>query len=169
MQTWRRRNRPLTTNLLVLHLSHPRLDVGRAMSKKYLIFGCVIVLTGCGSYVPTVDLGELSAAQRHKINSVEIVDAQMLSRTNYKILNFAEGHSCQNKMWDPPATRVAAVQQLKYFAWEMGGERYFGHQVRRSGGDIHTYELLGTNILHRQRPTCDNPRRLSGPSQKRWG
>ncbi len=60
------------------------------MSRNYLIFGCVIVLTGCGSYVPTVDLGELSAAQRHEINSVEIFDTQLLSRANYKILDIAE-------------------------------------------------------------------------------
>lgn len=91
------------------------------MSRIFLIFGCVIFLAGCGSFVPTVNLHELSAAQRHEINSVEIFDAQMLSRENYKILDIAEGNSCQNKLWDPPATRVAAIQQLKYFAREMGG------------------------------------------------
>ena len=91
------------------------------MSRNFLFFGCVIVFAGCGSYVPTVNLHELSAAQRHEINSVEVFDTQLLSRANYKILDIAEGHSCQNKTWDPPATRVAAIQQLKYFAREMGG------------------------------------------------
>lgn len=91
------------------------------MSRISIIFGFVIVLASCGSFVPTVNLHELSAAQRHEINSVEIFDTQLLSRANYKILDIAEGHSCQNKTWDPPATRVAAIQQLKYFAREMGG------------------------------------------------
>lgn len=40
----------------------------------------------------------------------------------FDVLNVVEGNSCQNKLYDPPATRAAAIDQAKYFASEMGAD-----------------------------------------------
>lgn len=40
----------------------------------------------------------------------------------FRVLNIAEGNSCQNKLWDDPATRSGAINQLKYQAYEMQGD-----------------------------------------------
>ena len=77
-------------------------------------------LFGCGAFVPTVDLTALSASEKHEVRKIGIYDQNLLQGKSYKILNIVEGHSCKNKTWDPPATRTAAIDQLKYFAYESG-------------------------------------------------
>lgn len=80
------------------------------------------LLTSCGSFVPVVKLDQLSPEKRNVALSVKIFGASQLDGMKYDVLNVVEGNSCQNKLYDPPATRAAAIDQAKYFASEMGAD-----------------------------------------------
>jgi hypothetical protein len=58
----------------------------------------------------------------HAIQSLKIYDANLLAEESYEIIQIVEGNSCQNKIWDPPAMRAAAIDQIKFYAHEMGAE-----------------------------------------------
>jgi len=75
---------------------------------------------GCGAFVPVVNMQELPPAKRHAANSVQILNSSQLTTTKFKVITVIEGHSCQNKLTDPPATRAGAIEQIKYFASEAG-------------------------------------------------
>jgi len=77
-------------------------------------------LTSCGSFVPVVKFDQLSPERRNAALSVKVIGASQLNGMKYDVLNIVEGHSCQNKLYDPPATRAAAIDQAKYFASEIG-------------------------------------------------
>lgn len=82
----------------------------------------LLVLSGCGSFVPTQDLRDLSPAEMQAVQSVRIYDANLLAEQSYEIIQIVEGNSCQNKIWDPPATRASAIDQIKFYAYEMGAD-----------------------------------------------
>lgn len=82
----------------------------------------LLILSGCGAFVPTQDLGELTPAELQAIQSVKIYDGNLLAGHSYEIIHIVEGNSCQNKVWDPPATRAAAIDEIKFYAHEMGAD-----------------------------------------------
>jgi uncharacterized protein YbjQ (UPF0145 family) len=82
----------------------------------------LLMVSGCGSFVPVVKLDELSETQRHQVRQMQILNQAQLIGKNYSIETIVEGNSCQNKLWDPPATRTAAIEQLKFHAFEAGGD-----------------------------------------------
>lgn len=86
------------------------------------LFLLSLLLTGCGSFVPTAKIDQMSAEQRHAINSVEIINQTQLINKNFKVVGIVEGHSCMNKMWDPPATRMGAIEQIKVQVVDMKGD-----------------------------------------------
>lgn len=79
-------------------------------------------MAGCGSFVPTTKIDQLTPEQRHAINSVEIFNQTQLINKNFKVIAIAEGHSCMNKMWDAPATRTGAIEQIKAQSVDMKGD-----------------------------------------------
>lgn len=81
-----------------------------------------LLLTGCGSFLPVVKLDQLSPEKRNAALSVKIFNATQLSGMKFDVLSVVEGNSCQNKLYDPPATRGAAIDQAKYFASEIGAD-----------------------------------------------
>jgi hypothetical protein len=81
-----------------------------------------VLLTSCGAFVPVVKLDQLSPEKRNAVLSVRIFNASQLGGMKFDVLNVVEGNSCQNKLSDPPATRAAAIDQAKYFAYEMGAD-----------------------------------------------
>lgn len=90
------------------------------MLKQITAIVFALFVTGCGSFVPVVKIDDLPAQQKNQFQSIKIYDSSQLESRKYEVLNFVEGNSCKNKMWDPAATRTAAVDQVKYQAWEMG-------------------------------------------------
>jgi hypothetical protein len=93
------------------------------MMKKLSIFVAFGVgLSGCGAFVPVVKIDEMTAEQRHKIRSVQIYNQAQLANKEFTVLTIVEGNSCQNKLYEPPATRAAAIEQLKYHAIEAQGD-----------------------------------------------
>ena len=89
--------------------------------KTYILL-ITSLLTACGSFVPTINVNNLSEEQRHKVRQVEIFNSRQLQDRQFRILTIIEGNSCQNKIYDPPATRVGAIEQLKYHSLEQGGD-----------------------------------------------
>jgi len=79
-----------------------------------------LLLSGCGSFVPTEDLSDLSLAETQAIEQVTIYDDNLLAQKPYEIIDIVEGNSCQNKIWDPPATRAGAIDQIQFYANAMG-------------------------------------------------
>ena len=92
------------------------------MKKWFVAVTSASLLVGCGSFVPVAKLGDLTPTQKNKVQSLEIFSASQLLNTKFKVLTVVEGNSCQNKIWDPAATRPAAIDQLKYFAAEAGAD-----------------------------------------------
>lgn len=92
------------------------------LKPSILCFLLSFLVTGCGAFVPVVKLDQLSPEKRQAALSVKIFGASQLNGMKYELLNVVEGNSCQNKLYDPPATRVAAIDQAKYFASEIGAD-----------------------------------------------
>ena len=53
---------------------------------------------------------------------LEIYNQAQLINKNFKVLSIAEGHSCQNKLWDDPATRTGAIEQIKFQALQLNAD-----------------------------------------------
>lgn len=91
--------------------------------QKWLLTGSVaLMLNGCGAFVPVVKMDELSSEQKHAVRNVKILSSTQRLDDKADVLGIVEGNSCQNKVWEPPATRAAAIDQIKYFAHEMGAD-----------------------------------------------
>lgn len=69
-----------------------------------------------------VKLDKLSAEERQKIFAVPIFNSSQLVNMKFAVITVVEGNSCQNKLYDPPATRTDAINQIKYRAYEAGAD-----------------------------------------------
>jgi hypothetical protein len=76
--------------------------------------------TSCGSFVPVADLDDYPPEVRAKIAAIRIVGQGQAPNMKYSVLAMVEGHSCKNLLTDPPATRAAAIDQLKFGAYQAG-------------------------------------------------
>jgi hypothetical protein len=115
------------------------------MKKIVFVFFLTPLISACGSFVPTVKMDSLTETQRHQVRQMQIFNQGQLAQKNYSILTIAEGNSCQNKVWDPPATRTGAIEQLKYHAIEAGGDAITNVQCSgREGTSVRTncWELI---------------------------
>lgn len=115
------------------------------MKNTVAILTLTILATACGAFVPVKNLRELTPEQKHAMNSVRIVNQAQLQGQQFEIITFLEGHSCQNMITDPPATRAAAVDQIKYLANEAGANAISNVQCGgREGTSVSTncWELI---------------------------
>ena len=78
------------------------------------------ILSGCGAFVPVVNIKDLPPEKKHALRAIPIYNSVQLIDKDFQVLNILEGNACQNKLYDPPATRTAAIEQLKYHALEAG-------------------------------------------------
>lgn len=91
---------------------------------KTLVMLITLSLSACasGPRVPVADLDKLSSQQKAAVNNIEIMNQTQLQGKRFKVSGVAEGHSCQWHSSQPPATRSAAIEQLKYYAQKMSGD-----------------------------------------------
>lgn len=82
----------------------------------------LLVLAACAARVTRVDLSKLPAEDQAAIRSVRVLNSTQLATMKFNLLGVVEGVSCRNKVWDRPASRSAAVEQAKYYAWELGAD-----------------------------------------------
>lgn len=93
------------------------------MNHKRFAVSCataLFLLSACGPGVAITNLTRLSPADLAGYRAVRILNAAQLTSLHFEVLNIVEGHSCKNKVWDPPATRAAAVEQAKFAAYKLG-------------------------------------------------
>ncbi len=113
---------------------------------RWLISALVVVLVaGCGAFVPVVQLDEQPVAVRNKAASVRILGQGQMVSLKYSVMTVVEGHSCQSNVIDPPATRVAAIEQVKFHAYEAGADAIANLQCGgREGTSLRTncWELI---------------------------
>lgn len=115
------------------------------MSRLLMLAVAVTTLVSCGSFVPVVELDKQPLAIRNKAASIRILGQGQAASTKYSVLTVVEGHSCQNNIVDPPATRVAAIEQVKFHAYEAGAEAIANLQCGgREGTSLRTncWELI---------------------------
>ena len=115
------------------------------MKKLPLLLLIIFGLSGCGPFVPMVKIDSLTEEQRHKIRQFTILNATQLLKKEFSVLTIVEGNSCQSKVWDIPATRAGAIEQLKYHALEAGGDAITNVQCSgREGTSVRTncWELI---------------------------
>lgn len=113
--------------------------------KKLTCSFIFLLITGCGSFVPTVDVSKLTEEKRLQIRQIEIFNQVQIQNRKFKVVTIVEGNSCQNKLYDPPATRANAIEQLKFHALESGGDGITNIQCSgREGTSLRTncWELI---------------------------
>lgn len=99
----------------------------------------------CGSFVPVVKLSEQPPEVRNKVAAIRFLGQGQAVTEKYEVLTVVEGHSCQNKLYDAPATRVAAIEQIKFQAYEAGANAITNLQCGgREGTSMRTncWELI---------------------------
>lgn len=138
------------------------------MRKLAFCVSVVTALSGCGSFLPVVKLDELPVEAKHAAASVKILSVSHRLDERAEVLGVVEGHSCQNKIWDSPATRSGAIEQVKYFAHELGANAITNIQCGgREGTSVRTncWELIScTAEAIRLGGSGDGGNTLAGPS-----
>lgn len=87
---------------------------------KILLVVLALTLAGCvGPLVPVVKLDQESASNLRK--QVRVFDLAELQDSEYRRLGQIEATSCMNKLWDSPASKEDATDQLRYKASALGG------------------------------------------------
>lgn len=100
----------------------------------------LIALSGCvGPLVPVKQMDKVPLEQKRQVLSLPIYNESQLFNRNYTIINIVEGISCKNKTWDPAATKTDAINQAKYWAYEMGADALMNIQCEHPRGTTTTY------------------------------
>jgi len=87
---------------------------------RVLLTVFVFALGGCvGPLVPVVKLDQESAMRLRK--EIPVFDIAELQNKEYRRIGQIEATSCMNKLWDSPASREDAIDQLRYKASALGG------------------------------------------------
>lgn len=87
---------------------------------KLLLAGLALMVAGCvGPFVPVINLDQESAKNLRE--QVRVFDLAELQDTEYRRLGQIKATSCMNKIWDPPASKEDATNQLRYKASALGG------------------------------------------------
>lgn len=87
---------------------------------KWSVAILTFLLAACvGPLVPVVSLDNETALRVRK--ELQIYESDELQKFDYKRLGPIEATSCMNKLWDKPATREDAIDQLRYKASALGG------------------------------------------------
>jgi uncharacterized protein YbjQ (UPF0145 family) len=113
--------------------------------KQTILLVSASLLAGCGSFVPVAKIDELPPDQKHAVHGVKIYNTVQLMNKKFEVLSIVEGNSCQNKLYDPPATRANAIEQTKFFAHELGANGITNVQCgSREGTSLRTncWELI---------------------------
>ncbi|MDO8724108.1 MAG: hypothetical protein Q7J31_18050, partial [Syntrophales bacterium] len=72
-----------------------------------------------GPFVPVIRIDEETGRRLSK--EIVIYENEDLKSLEYRRVGPVEATSCMNQLWDPPASRDNAIDQLRYKASTMGG------------------------------------------------
>jgi hypothetical protein len=110
------------------------------MIKKITLVLLLSFLAGCaGPFVSVKNINRLPIETKSRVLSIPIYNESQLLDKKYRIINIVEGISCKNKIWDPPATKTDAINQAKYWAFEIGADALLNIQCEYPRGTTNTY------------------------------
>jgi hypothetical protein len=80
-----------------------------------LLIGAGLIVAGCGAgrWADEVDVNKLPPNEQRSALAVRVFDQSMQPPLAKEIKGEIQAVSCQNKMWDPPATKGNALSQLR--------------------------------------------------------
>jgi uncharacterized protein YbjQ (UPF0145 family) len=78
------------------------------------------ILTACGPFVPVVDIKELPPEKQSAMMNIKAYKPSELVGVNYEFVGQVTSTSCKHLLWDPPASREDAINQMRYMALELG-------------------------------------------------
>jgi RcsF protein len=85
-----------------------------------IVTAATLMLSACGAFVPQTNIGKLAPEEQAEVQAVRIYNSAQLTNAEFEVVGMVEGISCQNKLWDPPASRSAALDQARYSAVKIG-------------------------------------------------
>jgi len=104
------------------------------------IYFLALLLSGCvGTLVPVKNMEEMSPELKSKVLLMPIYNESQLFQKKYNIINIVEGISCKNKAWDPAATKTAAINQAKYWAYIMEADALLNIRCDHPRGTTKSY------------------------------
>ncbi len=104
------------------------------------IISLVFLLSACvGPLVPVKNMEEVPLQLKREVLSMPIYNESQLFDKGYNVINIVEGISCKNKVWDHAATKTDAINQAKYWAYEMGADALLNIQCDHPRGTTTTY------------------------------
>src|SRR5262249_10543391 len=113
------------------------LDAFAAMRILPLIL--VALLAGCRAFVPVADIDALPPSARNTVRALPVYDETQFASRDFEILGVVEGISCKHWLWDPSASREAALEQAQYFAWDLGADGLANVEFGgKEGTSLHT-------------------------------
>lgn len=91
---------------------------------KYFLLLIIFLLQSCagpgkvgiGPLTNVIDIENLDSVTRQRVDAIKIIDDK--DTEEIKFLKKVKTTSCKNQVYDPPASRQNAVEQLKYMALE---------------------------------------------------
>jgi len=99
-----------------------------------------LLLSGCvGPLVPVKNMDEVPFQLKREVLSMPIYNESQLFQKQYSVINIVEGISCKNKTWEPAATKTDAINQAKYWAYEMGADALLNIQCDHPRGTTTSY------------------------------
>lgn len=99
-----------------------------------------VIFAGCvGPLVPVKKIDDLDLVTKRNVLSLPIYNERQLLHKSYSVINVVEGISCKNKTWDGAATKTDAINQAKYWAYQMGANGLLNIQCDHPRGTTTTY------------------------------
>lgn len=95
---------------------------------KFAILAVSLVLAGCGAgqWADQIELRKVLPNERDAALRIQLFDQSMKPPPPSEILGSVQAVSCKNKVWDAPATKGNALDQLRIKALRMGAEAVTG-------------------------------------------
>jgi len=92
------------------------------MIGKASIIAAAVSLGGCGAgkYADQLTVSKLPVSEQRAALAVRVFDQTMQPPPALEIIGEVQAVSCQNKMWDAPATKGDALSQLRVKALRLG-------------------------------------------------
>jgi uncharacterized protein YbjQ (UPF0145 family) len=99
---------------------HLLLAKGEIMRTSFVLVISSSIFTACSPFIPVVKVGELPAEKQSALMTIKTYEPPELVGVSYEVVGELTGNSCKNLLWDRPASREDAVNQMRYLALERG-------------------------------------------------
>lgn len=105
------------------------------MKSGVLISGLAFILVGCGAgqYADRINVSKLPEEEQRAALAIKVYDQATGAPEYSEIVEEVQAISCQNKVWDPPATKADALRQLRVKALRLGADAIVSVTYTASG------------------------------------